>query len=264
MHEEPILFVAGLRSLYLQALHPLAVAAVVQNSDYKSDPWGRLVRTSQYVATTIYGTTAQAEAAGRRVRALHARLRGTDPSTGAAFRVDEPDLLRWVHVAEIESFVSTARRAGVPLSAADIDTYYAEQRRAAALVGLDPATVPGNAAEVSEYYARVRPELGMTKAGAETFLFLSHPPLPWRLGLTPVRLAYMGVAATAFSLLPPWARRMYGALGLPLADVSADVSVRGLRLLLSALPKRYRSGPIHKGAMERAARARQAADLVAS
>ncbi|BCB85372.1 hypothetical protein Psuf_026850 [Phytohabitans suffuscus] len=264
MHEEPILFVAGLRSLYLQALHPLAVAAVVQNSDYKADPWGRLVRTSQYVATTVYGTTAQAEAAGRRVRGLHARLRGTDPRTGAEFRVDDPDLLRWVHVAEIESFVTTARRAGVRLSPADVDAYYTEQRRAAALVGLDPATVPGTAAEVAEYYARVRPGLGMSKAGAETFLFLSHPPLPWRLGLTPVRLAYLGVAATAFSLLPPWARRMYGALGLPLTDVSAGVSVRGLRLLLAALPKRYRTGPIHKGAVERAARARLAGEVAAS
>jgi uncharacterized protein (DUF2236 family) len=254
VHEEPILFVAGLRSLYLQALHPRAVAAVVQNSDYKADPWGRLVRTSQYVGITVYGTTAQAEAASRRVRALHARLRATDPRTGAEFRVDEPDLLLWVHVAEIESFVTTARRAGVRLTAADVDAYYAEQRRTAALVGLDPGTVPGTAAEVAEYYARVRPELGMSKAAAETFFFLSHPPLPWRLGLTPVRLAYMGIAATAFSLLPPWARRMYGALGLPLADLSADVSVRGLRLLAATLPKRLRTGPIYKSAMERAAR----------
>ena len=47
---------------------------------------------------------------------------------------------------------------------------------------------------------------------------------------------------------------MYGALGLPLADVSAGVSVRGLRLLVAALPKRFRTGPIYKGAMERAAR----------
>jgi uncharacterized protein (DUF2236 family) len=264
VHEEPILFVAGLRSLYLQALHPLAVAGVVQNSDYKADPWGRLVRTSQYVATTVYGTTAQAEAAGRRVRALHARLRATDPQTGAEFRLDRPDLLRWVHVAEIESFVSTARRAGVRLTPAEVDAYYTEQRRVAALVGLDPETVPGTAAEVAEYYERIRPELGMSKAGAETFLFLGYPPLPWRLGLTPVRLAYMGVAATAFSLLPPWARRMYGALGLPLADVSADLSVRGLRMLVAMLPRRFRTGPVYKGAMERAARARAGVDVVPS
>jgi uncharacterized protein (DUF2236 family) len=254
IHCEPILLVAGLRSLYLQALHPRAVAAVVQNSDYRSDPWGRLVRTSKYVATTVYGTTADAEAAGRRVRALHARLRATDPRTGAEFRLDEPDLLRWVHVAEVESFVTIARRAGIPLTGADIDAYYTEQRRGAALVGLDPASVPGTAAEIADYYRRVRPELGMSKAAAETFVFLSAPPLPWKLGLTPVRLAYFGLAATAFGLLPPWARRMYGALGLPTGDLSAHLSVRGLQLLVGALPRRFRSGPIHRGALERAAR----------
>lgn len=259
IHCEPILLVAGLRSLYLQALHPRAVAAVVQNSDYRSDPWGRLVRTSKYVATTVYGTTAEAEAAGRRVRAIHARLRATDPRTGTRFRLDEPDLLRWVHVAEVESFVTTAHRAGIPLTAADVDAYYTEHRRTAALVGLDPATVPGTAAEVADYYRRVRPELGMSRAAAETFVFLSAPPLPWKLGLTPVRLAYFGLAATAFGLLPPWARRMYGALGLPTGDLSAQLSLRGMQLLVGALPRRFRSGPIHRGALERAARATQLA-----
>lgn len=253
VHEEPILFLAGLRSLYLQALHPRAVAAVVQNSNYKDDPWGRLLRTSLYVATTIYGTTDEAEAAGRRVRALHARLRGTDPRTGEVFRVDEPDLLRWVHVAEVESFVTTARRAGVLLTDAEVDKYYTEQRRTAALVGLDPESVPGTAAEVRQYYRRVRPELAMTKEAAETLLFLSAPPLPWRLGLTPVRFVYFGVAATAFALLPGWARRKYGALGLPTAKVP-DLSTRGIRLLLSAIPRRYFHSPVHQRALERAAR----------
>jgi uncharacterized protein (DUF2236 family) len=253
VHSEPILLLAGLRSLYLQALHPRAVAAVVQNSDYKTDPWGRLVRTSTYVATTIFGTTEQAEAAGRRVRAIHARLRATDPRTGEEFRIDEPDLLRWVHVAEVESFVTTARRAGVRLTAAEVDRYFDEQRRVAALVGLDPATVPGSAAEVDEYYRQVQPELRMSKEAAETFVFLTAPPLPWRLGLTPVRFVYFGVAATAFALLPAWARRKYGAFGLRTADLPADLSTRGIRLVLNALPRRYFYSPVHQEALKRAA-----------
>lgn len=253
VHSEPVLFLAGLRSLYLQALHPRAVAAVVQNSDYRNDTWGRLVRTATYVATTIFGTTEQAEAAGRRVRAIHARLRGTDPLTGEEFRVDEPDLLRWVHVAEVESFITTARRAGVALTDDEVDRYFDEQRRVAALVGLDPSTVPGSAAEVDEYYRRVQPELRMTKEAAETFLFLSAPPLPWRLGLTPVRLVYFGVAATAFALLPAWARRKYGALGLPAADLPADLSTRGIRMVLNALPRKYFYSPVHQDALKRAA-----------
>ncbi|PWU44439.1 DUF2236 domain-containing protein [Micromonospora globispora] len=262
VHEEPILIVAGLRSLYLQALHPRAMAGVAQNSNYRSDAWGRLVRTATYVATTIYGTTAEAEAAGRRLRTLHARMRATDPFTGEEFRVDDPELLRWVHVAEVESFVSTARRAGLALTDAEVDGYYTEQRRAAALVGLDPADVPGTAAEVDEYYRQVRGDLRMTQEAAETALFLTAPPIPWKLSL-PVRLglhlgpprwAYLGIAGTALGLLPAWARRLYGGLGVPTTALSADLSVRALRLALAALPQRYREGPLQQAAKERAAR----------
>ncbi|ATO15148.1 hypothetical protein CO540_16000 [Micromonospora sp. WMMA2032] len=262
VHEEPILIVAGLRSLYLQALHPRAMAGVAQNSNYRSDAWGRLVRTATYVATTIYGTTAEAEAAGRRLRTLHARMRATDPFTGEEFRVDDPDLLRWVHVTEVESFVSTARRAGLALSDDEVDGYYTEQRRSAALVGLDLTDVPGTAAEVAAYYRDVRPQLRMTREAAETALFLTAPPIPWklslpmRLGLTlgPPRWAYLGVAGTALGLLPPWALRLYGGLGLPTTAMSADLGVRALRLALAAVPRRYREGPLQQAAKERAAR----------
>ncbi|SCF44180.1 Uncharacterized conserved protein, DUF2236 family [Micromonospora purpureochromogenes] len=262
VHDEPVLIVAGLRSLYLQALHPRAMAGVAQNSNYRTDAWGRLVRTATYVGTVIYGTTAEAEAASRRLRGLHARMRATDPSTGEEFRIDDPALLRWVHVTEVESFVSTARRAGLSLTDAEVDGYYAEQRRAAALVGLDPAEVPGSAAEVAEYYRTVRPELRMTREAAETALFLTAPPIPWklslpaRLGLSlgPPRWAYLGIAGTALGLLPPWALRLYGGLGLPTTALSADLGVRALRLALAALPRDWREGPMQQAAKERAAR----------
>lgn len=263
LHEEPILVLAGLRSLYLQALHPRAVAGVAQNSAYKDDAWGRLMRTSVYVATTIYAPTAEAEAAGRRLRRMHARLTATDPATGESFRIDEPDLLRWVHVTEVESFLTTARRAGLKLTDDEVDTYYTEQLRSAELVGLDPATVPATAAEVDAYYAAVQPELRLTRDGAETMMFLTVPPVPgaWdlglpaRIGLTlgPTRWVYLGIASTALALLPPWARKLYGGLGWATTDVTADLSVRGMRLLLAALPRRLRVGPMRQAALERAA-----------
>ncbi len=262
VHGEPILIVAGLRSLYLQTLHPRAMAGVAQNSNYRTDTWGRLVRTATYVATTIYGTRTEAEAAGRRLRTRHAGLRARDPITGEEFRIDDPDLLRWVHVTEVESFVSTARRAGLSLTDAEVDGYYTEQRRAAALVGLDPADVPGTAAEVADYYRRIQGDLRMTKEAAETALFLTAPPIPWkvsrplRLGLSlgPPRWAYLGVAGLAMALLPAWARRLYGGLGLPTTALSADLSVRALRLALAAVPRRYREGPLQQAAKARAAR----------
>src|SRR6185503_11145568 len=82
LHLEPILLLGGLRSLYLQALHPRAVAGVTQNSAYRADPWGRLTRTSAYVGTVIWGTTQEAEQAAARVRRRHARMTAVDPRTG--------------------------------------------------------------------------------------------------------------------------------------------------------------------------------------
>ncbi|GGQ41748.1 oxygenase MpaB family protein [Couchioplanes azureus] len=265
LHREPIVALGGLRSLYLQALHPRAVAAIAQNSGYRSDPWGRLERTSEYVETLLYGTTAEAERAASRIRRLHARMTATDPRTGEVFRIDEPDLLRWVHVTEVESFLTTARRAGLSLTDDEVDGYYTEQLRAAELVGLDPATVPATAADVADYFEAMKPGLGLTRDSAETAFFLTVPPVPasWgsrplRLGLTlgPARWAYFGIAATAVALLPPWARKMFGGLGWPTTDLSADLSVRAIRLLmkagLAALPERYRVAPMRREALQRA------------
>jgi uncharacterized protein (DUF2236 family) len=264
LHQEPILLIGGLRSLYLQALHPRAIAGVEQNSGYRADPLGRLNRTSEYVDTVIWGTTDEAQQAGSRLRRFHSRMTAVDPRTGERFRIDEPDLLRWVHVAEVESFLTTATRAGLKLTPDEVDAYYTEQVRAAELVGLDPATVPSTAAEVAAYYETMRPGLALTKDSASTALFLTVPPVPdyWggralRIGLTlgPTRWAYFGIAGTAMGLLPPWARKMYGGLGWPTTDATADLSVRGMRLLLSAalatVPERYRVAPRRRAALER-------------
>lgn len=262
VHEETILLVAGLRFLYLQALHPRAMAGVAQNSIYQHDAWGRLLRTATFAATMVYGTTAQAEQAARRLRAVHARLSAVDPATGERFRIDEPDLLRWEHVTQVESFVTTVRRAGLALTDDEVDGYYTEQRRVAALVGLDPASVPGTAAEVAAYYREIRGELRMTREAAETALFLTVPPVPWKLSLPmrvgvslgPPRWAYLGGAGMALGLLPGWARRLYGGLGLPITALSAEVGLRALRLALAAVPHRYLEGPLPQAAKARAAR----------
>jgi uncharacterized protein (DUF2236 family) len=179
-------------------------------------------------------------------------MRAVDPDTGETFRVDEPELLRWVHVTEVESFLTTALRAGLRLDRAEVDRYYDEQRRSAELIGLDPATVPGSATEIDEYYQAIRPQLHLTRDGASGALFLAAPPMPWHLGLTPVRLAWFGVSGVGFGLLPAWARRMYGLPGLPTTDLSASLSVRALRRSLALLPLRAVQDPVYRDALRRA------------
>ncbi len=252
VHGEPILALAGLRALFIQSLHPRALAGVIQNSDFRTRPWHRLETTATYVVTVIFGTTAEAEEAGRRVRAVHSRLRATDPRTGERFRLDEPDLLRWVHVAEVESFLDIARRAGVAITDAEADEYYREQRRAAALVGLDPETVPGSRAEVAAYYEEIQPQLATSRETVESMLFMAWPPMPYGLGWTPARGAFAGVAGLAMGTLPAWARRRYGLPGIAALDPAASLAIRLLRAGVGTIPRRLVEGPIYKAAMKRA------------
>lgn len=255
VHAEPILWLAGLRALLLQSLHPRALAGVLQNSRFRDDPWGRLFRTARFYGEVVYGSTADAEAAGARVRRIHARMTGVDPDTAEDFRIDDPELQRWIWVTATESFVHTAQRSGLGLTPDEVDRYYVEQSQIARLVGLDPTCVPATQAEADDYYLALRPLL---RAGAEaksTARYLAVPTFPYGLGWTPVRPLWIGVAAYGFSLLPAWARRMYGTLGLPSTDLTASMTARAIRSTIRALPTKALEGPLYRAAMERASRA---------
>ena len=254
VHADPSMALAGLRALLLQAVHPLAMSGVAQHSDFRADPWGRLFRTAEYVAVTTYGTTEQAQRAGARVRGIHRKLGGIEPETGRAYRVSDPDLLLWVHCVEVESFLTTAVRCGLRLSAAERDRYYAEQTVGAGLVGLDPAAVPGSVTEVADYFADVRPELRVTAAAREAAQFVLWPPMPSlvRLG-TPARPAWVALATAAFAMLPRWARRLYRLPGLPTTDVAATAAGLAFRSGLLLVPDALRAGPHLKDARARLA-----------
>jgi uncharacterized protein (DUF2236 family) len=255
LHAEPILWLAGFRALLLQTLLPRALAGVLQNSNFREDPWGRLFRTARFYGDVVYGTTSMAHAAGARVRRIHSYMSGVDPTSGETFRIDEDDLLRWVYVTATESFCHTAQRAGLGLSADEVDRYYEEQRVVAELVGLDPSTVPATAVEMEAYYERMRPLLAADTEARATARYLAVPALPWRLGWTPVRPIWIGVAAYSFSLLPPWARRLYGLPGLTTTDLTVSVTARTLRTAIRALPFKLLEGPLYRAAMARAERA---------
>lgn len=235
VHADPAMWIGGIRSLFLQALHPRAVAGVVQNSDYRTDPLGRLRRTGEYVDVTTYGTTEQAREAGRRVRGIHERLRAEDPLTGQLFRIDEPELLCWVHCAEVVSFVDIVRLAGLRLSWAQLDRYFAEQQAGAELVGLERERVPGSVCEMRRYFAELRPRLRAGPDALEIYRFLHRPPLdgPLRFGLDVYEYA---LGHLAYSLLPSWAIACYGQPAYPRALALA--ALRGLRGVAVRMPAR--------------------------
>lgn len=252
VHADPLMPVAGLRALLLQALHPVAMSGVRQHSGFRTDPWGRLRRTADYVGTVTFGTREEAERAGARVRGIHRQLGGVDPVTGRHYRVDDPDLLRWVHCTEVESFLTTFARSTGGVSAAEVDRYYREQRRSAALVGLDPASVPGSQQEITDYFTEQRPLLAATPGARAAARFVLWPPMPaWVSVATPARPAWAALGTLAFALLPRWARRLYRLPGLPSTDLTATVGARSLHTALSVLPAGWRDGPRVSAARDR-------------
>ncbi|MFF3965941.1 oxygenase MpaB family protein [Streptomyces griseorubiginosus] len=237
MHGDPMMWVAGVRALYLQALHPRAVRGVTQNSDFRSEAWGRLMRTAGFVGTTTYGTTEAAEKAGARVRKIHSMLGATDPDTGERYGVDEPDLLLWVHCAEIDSYLQVARRSGFRLTDEQADTYIGEHRVSARLVGLDPDAVPANQAEMAAYFEKVLPELAVTPEAREVDAFLLRPPT--HPLLVPAReLLWRRVAHLAYAALPPYAHELYGRKAPEPATVTRQLRATGT--LLRCVPARVR------------------------
>lgn len=215
VHGDASMFVGGLRALLLQSLHPLAMAGVAGHSGYRGDPWGRLQRTSYFLAVTTFGAADDAAETVAHIRSVHERVRGRAPD-GRPYAATDPHLLRWVHVAEIDSFLRSHQRYGArPLDAAGRDGYVHDAARVAREVGvLDP---PETEAELADQLAAFRPELQGTPEARSTarFLLLS-PPLPLA-----ARPPYALLGAAAIGLLPRWTRSELGLPDLPLLDDTA-------------------------------------------
>lgn len=212
VHADTAMFIGGLRALLLEALHPVAMLAVSEHSGFRSDPWGRLQRTSTFLATTTYGAAADAERAVSIVRAIHGRVHGVGPD-GQPYRADDPDLLMWIHAAGTDSFLRAYQQFGrQPLSAKDADTFVRQSGFIGGRLGVvDP---PGTVTALTEVLAGYRPILrGSGPAREATELLLRDPPLTGA-----ARLGYRVIAAGAVSTLPYWARAELRLPTLPVAD----------------------------------------------
>ena len=98
------MMVGGVTALLLQMLHPAVLAGVWDHSNFRTDMLGRLRRTARFIAVTGYADREEALAAIAQVRAVHDRIGGTLPD-GTPFSANDPELLAWVHVSEMVSFL---------------------------------------------------------------------------------------------------------------------------------------------------------------
>lgn len=202
------------------------MAGVAGHSGYRGDPWGRLARTSTFLAYTTYGTAEHAQEMIDRVRAIHERVRGKTED-GQTYRASDPHLLLWVHVAEVDSFLRAYQRYGDrPLEPGQADEYVAQSGRVAEALGA--LEVPKTESELAACLKGFRPELRATPEALDTCHFLlKEPPLPWA-----VRPGYKLLAAGAVALLPYWAREqlhLNDLRGTSIGRVQGSLATKAVR-----------------------------------
>ena len=246
VHSDASMFVGGLRALLFQSLHPLAMAGVAQHSDYRTDPWGRLQRTADFLAATTFGPADLAEQSIAIVRRVHERVVGT-AADGRTYSANDPHLLHWVHLAELDSFLAAYRRYGAsPLSRAEADAYVEDSGFIARKLGVE--NPPDSVVELRRQLQGFRPELRGTREARDAAKFLLiEPPVPLA-----ARPAYLSLAGAAVALMPAWTR---WPLRLPLLPVTERLIARPAGAVVTglirwSLPSRATATPSPTGASD--------------
>ena len=231
VHGSVATFLGGIRSLLLQALHPLALAGVDQHSTYREDPFGRLQRTGAFIAATTYGSAELAQGTVDAVRVMHRRVNGR-AGDGRGYSAQNPELLLWVHLALTDSMLQAYLLYGRD-GAIDADGYVADMAVVARAMGVDDP--PGSQAELAAALEAFRPDLRVDDLVRRTHGFIMKAPLPLSL-----RPGYRILARAAWNSLPAWALEMLEAdPRMPVLDRAlADASLRTLRTALVASPAR--------------------------
>ena len=248
VQRERVIALAGPRSLLLMAAHPVAFEGFFAQTGALADPYARLRRTAEVLGLITYGPRAEADAATRRVRAIHRRVRGTLPEAagrfpaGTPYAADDPELLLWILAALADSNLLVHERYVRPLSHDERNAYWRDFRVLGRLFGLRAGKMPRDIDAFDAYMADVvaGPDLHVTDRARELAIeIVLHPPVP--LGARPLlELANF----ITVGLLPRRLRRAYRLTWDParqLALVGGAGYTR--RVLLPLLPDRLRFLP---------------------
>ena len=221
-------FVAGIRALLVQTAHPEVVAGVEDHSRYRTDPLGRLTRTSAYVTATTYGAMPEVAAAVKAVTHAHHGVRGRS-ERGRPYSAATPELTAWVHNVLTESFLTAYEEFGArPLSAAEADQFVKEQTAIGALLGASP--LPSDA-ESLRAWVRDHAALEPSKAQEQSIRFLENPPLPAH-----VEVGYRLLLRAAAATLSTDTAALIGVDRSPLDRCIGGAAVRSLRWSLGSSP----------------------------
>jgi uncharacterized protein (DUF2236 family) len=137
------------------------------------------------------------------VNRIHANVHGTMPD-GSAYVANEPELLRWVHLGEVSSFLRAYQSFSLnPLNPSEEDRYLAEMTLIGKHLGIDDLPQTKQASE--EALLIFVPDLQFDHRTAEIIKVIeNYPSTLWERPL--IKL----VIQAAFDELPDWALAMLG------------------------------------------------------
>lgn len=210
------LIATGAYAILLQVAHPVIGAGVSEHSNFRADPWGRLLRTLDYSYAMTYGGPELAMETGERIRRMHQTIKGMRPD-GERYHALEPEAYAWVHATLAHSIVRGHRFLGRPMGRDDIEVFYAEWRRSGRLIGVRERDLPENWTAFRDYFDRMVAErLERTPAVDEVLETLASPVRPplrflpeaaWRVARIP---ASHQITLITGGLLGPQLRRRFG------------------------------------------------------
>jgi len=256
IHRERALALSGPRALLMQAAHPLAVSGLLAHTDALEDPYERLARTAQVLSTIGFGSREDADRITRRVRAMHATVRGTLKESvgpypaGTPYRADDPELLLWVLFTLVDSALVVYRKYVAGLDPDEEAAYWEEYKVVGRLFGLRTADMPDGIVELDDYRREMLEgdRLHVTPWARERARKIVLQP--------PVRRAARPLLETAnfitVALLPDQIRRQYGFAPLPPAILRKALVSGGAqyvrRAVIPVLPDRLRFVPSKRAA----------------
>jgi len=243
---ELIVLAGGSCALLMQAAHPVVAAGVVEHSTYATDPFGRLMRTLTSSFDVVFGDRARADAAIRRVNAIHASVQGRLPD-GAAYSARDPEALLWVHATLVDTALRVYSRFVEPLSDADEQAYHEEAARVAIGLGIAPSDLPVRLDDLrawmdgmlEEGRVHVTPD---ARRIARTVL----RPIPWVPGV-----AWEAAHLVSLATLPAPLRRQYGLRWSSARERGIDRLAALSRRALPLLPPPLRFAPQARDARRR-------------
>jgi uncharacterized protein (DUF2236 family) len=246
-HADMATLVGGIRALLMQALHPGSLTGVRDHSRYKADPLGRLSGTIRWLTVTTFASTASVSTEAGRVKRMHAHVKGKyRDSSGktADYSAADPHLLRWVHIAFMDSFLRCHQTYSTRPLPGGADAYIRLWSKSVTPLGLE--TAPMSEAELLADLERYRPELAMTEETREVIGWIRNPPLP----VTSLP-AYRFLFKAALASLPRDYQDMIG-LGHPSLRIVRPFTVNFLKFIRLAIGP---ESPIEEAAIERLHRA---------